>query len=197
MAVAQAVNKSGRQALEELALCLKSTTSALETTAPKTANAHRKTVPAFSPRGHRDFVSESLHCRRALPASECRSKSHAESALKYPSSPPALAASLSPSPSLLEPTTTPCHLRVCVPAVGDHRWLPGYFREAAPSRRLTKIQISLLQLRLPSRLGPEKLDTRHVCDAKLTTLTQQQKREHSGVSRGADACARAVQAGQQ
>ena len=29
-------------------------------------------------------------------------------------------------------------------------WLPEYFREAAPSRRLTKIQISLLQLRLPS-----------------------------------------------
>ena len=29
-------------------------------------------------------------------------------------------------------------------------WLPEYFREAAPSRRLTKIQISLLQLRRPS-----------------------------------------------
>ena len=34
-------------------------------------------------------------------------------------------------------------------------WLPEYFREAAPSRRLTKIQISLLQLGLPS--DPRKL----------------------------------------
>ena len=48
-------------------------------------------------------------------------------------------------------------------------WLPEYFREAAPSRRLTKIQISLLQLRLPSEermssdvaatLGVEAIDS--------------------------------------